>query len=208
MKRRVLAEIAFVVCFAFSLILVLLPLPYMMVDFLTYMVYEEQGRQVIYSQIEIVEEPILFLGKGFGLGRIVGGGGSSQLIPIYNLPSESIISLQEDGSVTLSYMGKKIELGVGEDWTETKIRWFDTQWEPIPNLLLGVLIYDKITIRSMGYINEIRAFSGESRYKFTDRPVFIEIWHGISGTRYYLSPNLIVSTILLAWNTWKLRKGE
>ena len=211
LKKDVLVETGLIVCTLVSLVLVVLPQPYTMVDFPTYNLYESEGKrivEVLLSDLEISEGKSVkvMTGESFALEGSLGGGVHSELRLAYDIPADDILSLSEEGVVTLTYLGQTMELDIGESWSKTVYYWLGSvpTLEPVPSILLGTLLYKTCEVRNVGYVDQIVTPDESINFEGVE-PVFIQLRDIEGGIRFFISPNLAIFTILLAWNTCKLR---
>lgn len=94
----------------------------LMIDFPTYKFDEETGELSGITNFDINRSHLLVVGLGESLSGDAGGGVSSHLVAIDDLPCdiEGIrITAISNGKITLEYMGQEISLAPGEKWTNT-----------------------------------------------------------------------------------------
>lgn len=100
--------------------------PAMMIDFPTYSFDKGTRRLEGFINFEINDSLIAIMGIGQNLSGDAGGGAASMLYGIYSLPYSNdeiaIEKIEADGTVYLSFHGKKIVIRAGEEWKKTEVK--------------------------------------------------------------------------------------
>ncbi|MCX6659991.1 MAG: hypothetical protein NTX81_06390 [Candidatus Bathyarchaeota archaeon] len=97
-----------------------------MIDFPTYSFDNKTGTLRGMMNFEINDTLVAIYGSGLGLSGAAGGGASTSLYGVFDLPYKKddlqILRIDLDGTAHISYRGLSITLRNGEEWTNTTSR--------------------------------------------------------------------------------------
>jgi hypothetical protein len=98
----------------------------LMIDFPTYSFESKNGTLRGRINFEMNDSLVAIYGSGLGLSGAAGGGASTGLDGVYDLPYKKddlqILRIDIDGTAHISYRGLSITLRNGEEWTNTTSR--------------------------------------------------------------------------------------